>query len=255
MRRRERLIAVGIALYFSVVGLVVAATLAPPALPKSGCISLTEVGKSVLGRPINLCHVGGSKVGAKHSLLIIGSVHGLEHAGVDVVDELVALGANGETDLWVVRDGNPDGYALGTRGNANKVDINRNFPYNFDPTSVTPGKYSGPGPASEPETKALMKAIEIVQPKSMITLHQPYGLIDCATGPDSTFSATLANLTGLPTSCIPGSWSGSPTKAFTGTITLWATHRFPELTAVAMEFAPVVTREEAKNYAVALRQY
>ena len=61
------------------------------------------------------------------------------------------------TALWLIEDANPDGTAAANQHwNAHGVDLNRNFPYRWQPQD---GVYeSGPGPASEPETQAIAAA-------------------------------------------------------------------------------------------------
>lgn len=253
MPKLDRLSMIAIAM--AVIGVVGAFILAPAAQPKSGCSEFILVGHSVNGKPIELCHVGGSHIGAKRSVLIVGSVHGNEPAGIRVVDELVKLGAKSDTDLWVIRNANPDGYALATRQNAAGVDINRNFPTEWLPSEIGTRSYSGSTPASEPETRALMDAISKVHPQTMITIHQPYAMVDCSIGRDDSVSQRLAQLTGLPSSCIPGEWSGSPTNTYTGTISIWVNRRFADSTAVALELGLEVTPEQIKDYALALRQF
>src|SRR5581483_8384401 len=43
--------------------------------------------------------------------------------------------------------------------------------------------YSGPRPASEPETRAIASFIRRVRPGLAVWLHQPYGLVDDSQGP------------------------------------------------------------------------
>jgi protein MpaA len=84
---------------------------------------------------------------------------------------------------------NPDGVVLGTRGNANGVDLNRNFKtQNFSTekvgsrsileaprdTLLSPGAFAG----SEPETQALVALIEKLKPVSVLAMHAPMGCVD-----------------------------------------------------------------------------
>ena len=239
-------------MFLGFVGLLIAFVEAEPALPATGCIEVIEVGKSVSGQPIELCHVGGSDIGSINSLLIIGSVHGNEPAGISVVDELIKLGAGGNSDLWVIRNANPDGADLATRQNANAVDLNRNFPTNWLPSEVGTKTYSGTNPASEPETQSLMRAIDLVKPRTVITIHQPYGLVDCSKGADENLDEKLSKLTGLPATCIPDEMADSPTNTYTGTISQWVNGRYPESTAVALELEAEVDRQKIAKYAAAI---
>lgn len=242
-----------IAAVLTLSSLVFAWLIVPDELPENGCIETRVIGKSVQGRDIKLCHVGGSHIGSKNSLLVIGSVHGTELAGISVVDQIIKDGAI-ESDLWVIRNANPDGAHADTRQNANGVDLNRNFPTNWLPSDPTSGTFSGYTPASEPETQSLMRAIDEIKPKTIITIHQPYGLIDCAYNRGPELSQRLSKLTGLPMQCIPGEWSGSETNKYTGTISIWVNNRYQDSTALAFEIAAEVSLAEIKRYAEALRK-
>jgi murein peptide amidase A len=248
----DRLSIVGLVL--AIGGLTFAVVNEKPEQQKTGCFETILVGKSNMGFDIELCHVGGSKVGSKNSILVIGSIHGNEPAGKKVVDELLMLGALDETDVWVIRDANPDGSLRATRQNANGVDLNRNFVTNWLPSEPGTRAFSGYTPASEPETHALMKAIDLVQPKILITIHQPYGLVDCSKGKDEFLDERLAALTGLPATCIPGEKAGSPTNEYTGTISQWVNGRYPLATAIALELGATVEPNDTKRYAKALQQ-
>jgi protein MpaA len=238
---------------FAILGLVIAALVAPNKPAANGCIETRVIGQSVNGRDITLCHVGGSHIGAKNSILVIGSIHGTELAGLRVVDEIIAKGAI-DSDLWVIRNANPDGAIADTRQNANGVDLNRNFPTNWLPSDPTAGTFSGYSPASEPETQALMRIIDELKPRTVITMHQPYGLIDCAFERDNSLSKKLSDLTGLPMQCIPGEWSGSTTNTYTGTISIWVNKRYSESTALAFEIGDSITSAQIEKYAEALRK-
>ncbi len=75
---------------------------------------------------------------------------------------------------------NPDGLELNTRQNANKVDINRNFPTKKLGVIVSenPGYFGGKTPASEIETKFVIDIIEEFKPDVILTLHAPYKVVN-----------------------------------------------------------------------------
>ena len=83
---------------------------------------------------------------------------------------------------------NPDGFKNKTRTNANKVDVNRNFPtsgwsgealHKWKTVKRSdPRKFPGPKPASEKETQCLLKHFEDFQPNFIISVHTPLGVLD-----------------------------------------------------------------------------
>ena len=120
--------------HFVALGCVVVIGL-PVMVPSAGVAADAEcqrevvLGKSRLGSPIVACQLRGSDPAVKRPLLVVGSMHGTETAGMDVVSrvmqrDVTGLGAN----VWVVRSVNPDGVAAGSRGNARGVDVDANFP-------------------------------------------------------------------------------------------------------------------------------
>ena len=220
---------------------------------KGGCQESIVIGKSVQGAPIEACQLNGSNSDAENTLLVIGTIHGDEPDGTRVVDEVTASGAPANTNIWLIRDGNPDGAKLATRRNANEVDINRNFPTKWVASDPMARTYSGPSPASEPETLALMDAVETINPTRIVVFHQPYAQIDCPPERPSTISDRLSQLTGFKSECIPGEKSGSPTNSYTGTFTIWVNSKFPEATAVTFELGLTTMQAKIETIAKALR--
>ena len=108
-----------------------------------------EFGRSVQGVPLTFYRRQSGSDGAR--VLVIGCIHGDEFVGNRVVDILRDMPLEGNIDLWMVRSMNPDGQQLRTRQNANGVDLNRNFPGNWQKIGK-PGswQYSGSDSASEP---------------------------------------------------------------------------------------------------------
>jgi protein MpaA len=119
---------------------------------------------------------------------------------------------------------NPDGTAAGTRQNADGVDLNRNFPYRWQPIS-DPTFYSGPAPASEPETRAAIKLIRRIKPSVTIWYHQHMDLVDMAGG-DRGVARRYAQIAGLRATCL---------GFLPGTATSWSNHSFPGTTSFVVE--------------------
>lgn len=83
---------------------------------------------------------------------------------------------------------NPDGVKYKTRTNANKIDINRNFPTkdwsvgaieNWKRTTKSnPRRFPGAEAASEPETKCALHHLEDFQPDFIVSVHTPLKVLD-----------------------------------------------------------------------------
>ncbi len=105
--------------------------------------------------------IGGRRV------LVIGVIHGNEDDGVAIIEQLRSRAIPDSVELWVVESMNPDGQAAQIRQNSNGVDLNRNFPHNWGTIGeLGDGQYAGTGPASEPETQAMVAFIEQLRPAS-----------------------------------------------------------------------------------------
>ncbi len=173
------------------------------------------IGHSVKGRPIVAWHLGETK---KPKVVLIAGMHGNERAPTAILRTLRDGRSVHGIDLWVVPAYNPDGLARGTRRNAHGVDLNRNYPYHWAP--LTGSYYSGPGPASEPETKAMMKFLAKVEPDWILSFHQPLLGVDVAVE-RPRFARKVARLLGLPTTTLD---CGGVCH---GTMTGWYNHRHP----------------------------
>lgn len=181
------------------------------------------LGESVRGRPIHALHRGDPDA---LRLLVVGCIHGDECAGVRIARRLGAGRPGHRLDLWIVPNLNPDGRAARTRHNARGVDLNRNFPFRWEPSP--PGRYyPGRRPASEPETRIAMRLIRRVEPDVTIWLHQPLALVDVSGG-DAWVERRYARLVGLPLERLP---------RYHGTATSWQNHTVGD-SAFVVELPP-----------------
>jgi protein MpaA len=210
----------------------------PPAVPSAERSVL--LGKSVRGEELRMWVLGqGADV-----TFILGGIHGDEPAGAEVarrfLDHLRA-----HPELWkgkcvaVLPRANPDGLAAGTRVNSRGVDVNRNFPASNWAAAGAAGtgnggagargngngaaRYNGGGKAgSEPESQALMQAVNTLNPKRIISLHAISGGRHCNNwdGPAEDLARRMAakngypakGSIGYPTPGSMGTWAGIDRK-------------------------------------------
>ncbi|KAK0575530.1 hypothetical protein LWI29_002209 [Acer saccharum] len=137
-----------------------------------------SIGESVNGVPLWVIEIS-DKPGVEEpepAFKFIGNVHGDEPVG----RELLLLLANWICDnhmkdplarlivenvhLHILPSMNPDGFALKRRGNANNIDLNRDFPDQFFPLNNDVD-------ARQPETRAIMSWLKQIQFTASASLH------------------------------------------------------------------------------------
>jgi len=204
------------------------------------------LGRSVLSRSID-AYVFGKGVGGA---LVLGGMHGDEPKAVDLARAVIArLVSNaGQSAVVVVPVVNPDGFGQRLRRNASGVDINRNFPTrNWQPGDRRSRNYPGLAAASEPETQAVMRAVERWSPGRIMTLHSIDKNRFCNNydGPAEGLARRLARGNGYPVRAsigypTPGSfgtWAGAERDIAVVTLELPSHHskrrcRFDNLDAL-----------------------
>lgn len=131
-------------------------------------------GYSVQSRPLR-AHILGN--GADVTL-IFAAVHGNETATPYLVEQL-RLHLRRHPEILIGRRVvllptlNPDGLNRRSRVNARGVDINRNYPGTWRKPKRGERHRSGPSPASEPETRAMMRLVAKYRPTKIVSIHQP----------------------------------------------------------------------------------
>jgi hypothetical protein len=126
---------------------------------------LVDAGDSVQGRELYVLVITDNPSFEEYEpeVRIVGTIHGDEITANEIVlyaAERLLTGYYTDPEIgdlvrgfeiWLQPLVNPDGYVLGTRLNADGVDLNRNFSYQWDEDEW----YAGPYPFSEPETRAV----------------------------------------------------------------------------------------------------
>jgi protein MpaA len=205
-----------------------------------------QIGTSYQGRPIVAYRVGtpGGKV-----VLAVGSIHGDEQAGIEIVEyvrDTATIPAN--LDVWVVPSINPDGNAVNFEGNGAGVDLNRNFPPNWQyidcPTNPT--NCSGGEPLSEPESRAIAAFVTEIQPKLTVWYHAVGPVVDQALVNGVANTAVLtayAARAGYPVYTVPC----GPTIYCTGNATQYMNATIPGSNAFVVELASKVAGAMTPN--------
>ncbi|MCE5279949.1 MAG: M14 family zinc carboxypeptidase [Planctomycetaceae bacterium] len=226
------------------------------------------LGHSVLGKPITM-HVFGASGSAT---LIFAGIHGDEPVSSQLARRMYDyIKSNpsvlGGRSVAFILEANPDGLAARTRGNANRVDCNRNFPAtNWKPSAANARYSGGSRPASEPETQAIIKAVDMLRPASIVSIHTISGGRFCNNydGPASALAAAMAKSNsyppkatiGYPTPGSFGTWAGIDRNIPTITLELpdeqknasqwWSGNRGALLTAIRHGEAVQVARDADK---------
>ncbi|KAJ6920303.1 carboxypeptidase D [Populus alba x Populus x berolinensis] len=137
-----------------------------------------SIGKSVHGVPLWVIEIS-DKPGEEEpepAFKFIGNVHGDEPVGRELLlrlanwicdnymkDSLARLIVE-NIHLHILPSMNPDGYFLRSRGNANNIDLNRDFPDQFFPLNNDIN-------ARQPETRAVMNWLREIQFAASASLH------------------------------------------------------------------------------------
>jgi protein MpaA len=212
-----------------------------PAVPSRRRVLL---GRSVRGRPIAAYELGDPR--ARRKVVVVGCIHGDEPAGVAVIRQLARGSPPRAVDLWLIPSINPDGQAAGTRQNAHRVDLNRNFPWRWRPLGP-PGtqQYAGPRALSEPESRIAHTLIVRLRPAITIWFHQPLGLVD-ESGGSLAVERRFARLAALPLRRL---------ARYPGSAASWQDNRFRGSTAFVVELPPGrPSRSEVDRWSDAVRR-
>ena len=190
-----------------------------PVIPRTTEPRLIGFGESVKGQPI----VATVFNDGPRPVLILGGIHGDEQTSVDLTRNLIELlkrdvSLAGGKSVAIIQVANPDGYAANRRTNARGVDLNRNFPasnYRTVLQTKSPKGRYGAAAASEPETRALLRALDTFNPRLIISIHSISDRRECNNydGPAADVAQKMSALNGYP----PKDNIGYPTPGSMGT--------------------------------------
>jgi protein MpaA len=197
-------------------------------------VETRTIGHTVKHRAIVAWRLG--QPSARRKVVIFAAMHGNETGPSRILYDLRDGKPIRGADIWVVPQYNRDGIVRHTRQNAHHVDLNRNYPHGWRRIG---GSYnSGPRPASEPETRAVMAFLRQVRPTYVVSFHQPLHGVGRAGSKGSTLVRRLHRGLRLPVK------SFNCSGACHGTMTEWFNAGFRGV-AVTVEYGRGLSREQA----------
>lgn len=142
------------------------------------------IGYSVSGRPLEVYKFGQGE----RQVMVAAGIHGgYEWNTIALADELITYVNEkpeiipSDVTLFILRNINPDGdaraHSIEGRVNDHGVDLNRNFPENWEATWDRDGCWDltpttgGPRPGSEPETRAVVNFLASRRVEALISYH------------------------------------------------------------------------------------
>lgn len=146
-----------------------------------------QYGRSALGAPLLYFP---AEIRDQHTGIVMAGTHGDEVAAVVTLSCALRALESRQLRHHVILAVNPDGCQLGTRANAQGVDLNRNFAtsnwkadgtvYRWNSAADERDVYlsTGDHPGSEPETEALCRLIRELQPAWLVSIHEPLACVD-----------------------------------------------------------------------------
>ncbi len=204
------------------------------AAARSAVTEVRTIGKSVQGRNIVAWRLGDPSSSRK--VVVLAAMHGNERGPSRILYNLRDGRPITGADIWVVPQYNPDGVVRRSRQNARGVDLNRNYPRNWK--RLTGTYNSGPRPASEPETQAVMAFLKAVRPAYVVSFHQPLRGVGRAGPKGTAFVRRLHRGLRLPVK------SFNCSGACHGTMTEWFNASFGGV-AVTVEYGRGLSRRQA----------
>lgn len=156
--------------------------------------NLLNTTKTINNNDIELYGSSGSN---SKNVLIIGTTHGEEPQGCNILKLYLAEKITPKNNLFIIPCLNPDGYKLNSRTNANGVDLNRNFPTKNWKLTEKNEFFGGVKPASEIETRFMIDVIENIKPDVILSIHAPFKIVNYD-GPAKEVSEQIAKIINYP---------------------------------------------------------